>query len=287
MWRVAGVFLWLGFLLDTRAPQPGADPVEKQRATARAHWQKVFGEEPPRVEETAHLLVHAAPVTPPAKLKEIGAGLEARYSLAVKALKLDSKEDVWPSKLTVYLIGSRPQFNSFMRTIAKQRSSADYSGWFSLTDPHPFVVAGPPQAKYEPNVEGQAGDQVAAALLRKFGGDSVPAWLVAGFSRATAWRASPSGAAADRAQVKRVIRGKTAADVWNNKLSAEEAVVLRASLVEFLAYGPGSESFPQFVQAFKPGNPPAPRTIADALKVTDYAGERLTPAWHAWVARTR
>ncbi len=266
----------------------GAEPevVQKQKETAVANWKQLFGEEPSATEETAHFLIYAPSSMTGRQLQDLGAALEKQAATARSALKLGAKDELWPGKLTVYLLADRRSFASFMRTIAKKRPT-DEAGVFGLNDP-PFVAASPPQQKYQPSLEGQAAEQVAAAMLAKKAGGTVPEWVSAGFGRATSWRANPGGHYQDRLQVRKLSKGHSAADVWSDKVSAADAPYLRASLVEYLAYGPGASHFLQFLEGFKPGDKRRMPTTMDAFKAVraDYA-TIVSRAWPAWAARGR
>jgi hypothetical protein len=263
------------------------DPVKKQKETASANWKQLYGEENAATEETGHLLIYGPGTMTARHLKDLGIALETRYDLARRVLKMEPKEELWPGKLAVYLLEDRKSFNTFMRTIARRRPDNDESGVFSLRDGLPFVAACHPQNKYDSGQEAQAGDQLAGAILTKKGGDSLPEWLLAGFGRATAWRAAPTVYYNQRTQARKLIKGHSAEDVWNGKLNAEEAAILRASLVDFLAFGPGAASFPQFVDGFKPAQNNQSKTTPDALKAARLEPDRLNRAWSAWVAKSR
>jgi hypothetical protein len=273
---------------DALALADDAEVVARQKQTALANWKLVYEDDSqPVLEETAHFLIYGSGSLTPKQFKDAAAALETRYKLARASLKVGAKETLWPGKLTVYLIVERRLFSTFMRTIAKQRPSTDDSGVFSLRGAESFIAACPPQTKYDPSLENQAGEQLAAAILSQRGGGALPDWLIAGFGRATSWRAAPSVHFNDRNAAKRLVKVNSLNDVWDGKLNAEEAPVLRASLVEFLAYGPGAETFPKFIEAFKPAPNGQPKTVAEALKAVRYEPERLNQRWHAWVATGR
>src|SRR5262249_27719365 len=178
-----------------------ADAVKPQKEAALANWKQFYGDEAPAEEETAHLLIYGPAAMPSGKLRQLGADLEVRYALARKALKVDPQDELWPGKLTVYLIDNRRHFSPFIRPIAKQRPRPDDSGAWPVRAPYPFVAACPPQMKYDPSLEAQAGEQVVAAVLAKRGGEGIPEWLRSGFARATAWRVMQAAAFNDRNQV--------------------------------------------------------------------------------------
>ena len=58
----------------------------------------------------------------------------------------------------------------------------------------PHVAAAPPKGRQDAKVETQAAEQIASALLARRAGSKVPipTWVVAGFGRATSWRAAPA-----------------------------------------------------------------------------------------------
>src|SRR5262249_47025343 len=150
------------------------------------------------------------------------------------------------------------------------------------------AAASAPRAKSDLGLEHQAAAQVAAALLQHKAGAKVPLpdWLVLGFGRASAWRATPTDKAvlADRRLAKGLIAGKkrTAADVWDGTLEAEEAGVLRASLAEFLAYGPGAAKFPAIARGFKPGENQDSRTFLQALESAGLDPKAIEARWGPW-----
>jgi hypothetical protein len=272
--------------LDLRAAED-SDVVKGQKETARANWKVLFNNDQPATEETAHFLLFGSSSMRPRQLNELGASLEKQYGTARTVLKIGPKEELWPGKLTVYLLEERSVFNTFMRTIARKRPSADDSGAYSLSAP-PFIAASPPQQKFQPSLEGQAGEQLATAILTKKCGQSIPDWIVAGFGRAVLWRSAPSSYFQERAQVKKLVRTCTAEDVWNDKPSAEEAALLRASLVEFLAFGPGANYFAKFLEGLKPGENGQPKSTVDALKAIrpDFP-DTICKSWPSWVATGR
>jgi hypothetical protein len=265
------------------------DVARKQKDAAIANWKQLYNGDAPTYEETGHLLIVGPTSMTPRQFRELGASLERQFSTARSALGVKPSEELWTGKLTVYLITERSIFNTFMRTIAKKKPTVDDSGVFFLRGEQPLVAASPPQTRRDPSLEAQAGEQLAAAILSKRGGDGLPEWLVAGFSRATAWRANPSAYSGERQQVKRLLaRGYKADDVWGGKLTADEAPVLRASLADFLAYGPGAKYFTKLLEGFKPDQTQRPKTTLEALKSVrnDYA-EVVSTTWPGWALKGR
>jgi hypothetical protein len=266
--------------------QEAAEKLDAQKKAGRDNWALLDAGEAV-IQETDHLLL-LAPKATERRLKEIGANLEKSFSLAVKALQLNPKEDLWPGKLTVYLIPEREQFTAFVRRIEKRRLDGDESGSHFVDSEIPHAAGSPARTKNDPSLEHQAGIQVAAALMQKKAGAKVllPEWLVFGFGRASVWRALPSdkGVANERRLLRGLISGKkrTAANVWNNMVEAEEAGVLRASLAEFLAFGPGAAKFPALVNGFKPGENQDSRTLEQALESSGLESKVIEARWGAW-----
>ncbi|HMF13746.1 MAG TPA: hypothetical protein VKE94_15615 [Gemmataceae bacterium] len=265
--------------------QEKADPLDRQRKAARDNWASLEAGAGAS-HETDHLLIQA-PKTMDRRLKEIGGNLEKSYGLAVKALQID-KDQAWPGKLTVYLLPQREQLATFVRRVESRRLEDEESGSHGGEKDLPHAAASAARAKTDLALEHQAAAQVAAALLQRKAGDKVPLpdWLVLGFGRATAWRAAPADKSLldERRLAKALIAGKkhAAADVWDGTLEAEEAGVLRASLGEFLAYGPGAAKFPAIARGFKPGENQDSRTFLQALESAGLDPKAIEARWGPW-----
>jgi hypothetical protein len=277
-------------IILAHAPAWAADDeaaqVAKQKAAAKANWKKIYGEDPSVTEETEHLLLYGPPGMTSAQLKELGTRLEAIYALSRKGLQMAKDDDVWSGKLAVYLIEDRKHYSSFLRSVIKQRPSADESGTYSFKNYQPLVVAGPPSQGKEPTMENQAALQLAEAIFSKTGGSSVPEWVRGGFARATLWEASPTMFKKERQAARALVSlGRTAKDVWEGKPNVQQATVLRASLVDYLAYGPGAKSFPKFLEGYAPDEKIQKKTTPDALKAINVKWEDLERNWKGWLAR--
>jgi hypothetical protein len=278
----------LGLPAAARADEDTAAKVAAQKKKAQANWEALEAG-PAATLETKHLLLYA-PKALEKRLKVIGPLLEKHFDLANSALGIDPKEGPWPGKLAVYLFPEREQFGTFVRRIEKKRLLPEQATTFAVeNDEDLHAAAQPSRAKGGPPLEGQAGAALAQALLtRKAGKDTpLPAWLVAGFGRATYHRAAPADKAvlADRRQARALSRTRGPAHVWDDKLDADEADALRGSLADFLAYGPGSPKFPAFVAGFKLGENMLAKTTAQALDAAGLAPDRVTASWKRWVNR--
>jgi len=275
----------VSFGAPTLEAQDAAEQLMAQKKMARDNWALLeLGD--PASHETEHLLI-LAPKSTERRLKDIAVNLERSHGVAAKALQLTQEESL-PGKLTVYLLPERDQFTPFVRRVEKRRLEDNEAGSHIVDGDAPHAAASSPRSKGDPNLDHQAAVQVAAALLQHKAGAKVPVpeWLVLGFGRATAWRAMPADKAVlnERRLARTLIASKkrTAADVWDGTLEVEEAGVLRASLAEFLAYGPGAGKFPALLIGFKPEENQDNRTIAQALESAAIDPKVIEARWGPW-----
>jgi hypothetical protein len=266
------------------------DKVAEQKKTAEANWEAVGAGEFAR-HETKHFQIYA-PKAMEKKLKELGTLLEKEYDLAAGVVKYGSKTDPWPGKLTVYLFAERDHMTAFLRRVDKRRPEAEDTGSYSATDEALHVAAGPPRDKKGLAQETQAAELAAGVVLvRKLGKDGeLPDWLVSGFGRATYYRAAPTdkGVAVERRKAATLSRKHGPRDVWTSgSLETEQAGPLRASLADFLAYGPGAAKFPAFVDGFKSAENMPKKTTEQALDAAGLRAETVETTWKAWVLAPR
>lgn len=263
-----------------------ARQVAKQKQAAQASWETL--ELPkPAFHESRLLLIYGE--LPVAQLRAVVPELERQYLTAYKALHFEVKESPWPGKLTVYLFRDRRHFASFLRLVEKRRPQEDDQGGFEVRGDTPHVVAGPPMRQGDPSIQAEAAEEIAAALLARKARTDLPDWLLSGFGRATAWRAGSPTASTQRSLAYRLVlmNRRSAQDVWSGSLKADEAPLVQASLMDYLAYGPGASRFVSFVQGFRPEDGKPQKTAADALKAADLAPDRLNQAWQVWLRRPR
>jgi hypothetical protein len=276
---------WCPALVGQTAGQ-GDDAVAEQRKAALANWRRVYPKDDPPHLETANLLLYGK--APGKTLKEVGFALENQLVLARKALAVE-KNDLWPGKLTVFLVAEKSDYGSFVRRIEKRRTEAGEAGSAAVRSEQPHVIAGPPQGPLDPPVEGQAGAQVAVALLKKKGGPGVPDWVRTGFARATWLQTAPAAErSAERRRVLALIASKKykAADAWA-VLDDEEAPLLRGSVIEYLAYSGRTSRFVPFVMGFRPEENKTEPTTADALKAANITPAQLQQVWLRWLRAGR
>jgi hypothetical protein len=257
-----------------------ASKVVEQQTAALETWKKIFGDDKAPHLETEHLLLYGA--VPNKTLKDVGTLLERQAGLARKLLGME-KEEPWPGKLTVYFFTERARFTSFIRNVEKRRPESEDLGSYNIRTDFPHVAAGPPKEENDPSNEVQAAVQMASALLAKKGGTNLPDWLVAGFGRATYYRAAAPGAlAAEKRRAAKLAPSATAMQVWNSTLDASAAAVLRGSLVDFLAFGPGKTRFLAFLAAFQPEEGKPTKTAEEALKGARMDPKIVAKKWKTW-----
>jgi hypothetical protein len=262
-----------------------ASKVIEQKAQAQANLKKLFGADKVPHQETEHLLLYGK--VPGKSLKEVGVLLEKQFVLARKTLRLE-EDPPWPGKLTVYFFADRGKLTSFIRLVEKRRPESDDLGSYNIRSEAPHVAAGPPKESHDPGLEAQAAEQLAAALVVKRAGTTVPEWVVVGFARATYYRAAgPREYLGEKSRARRVLAAgrATAMDVWDSNLKADSAPVLRGSLVDFLAYGPGRSKFLAFLEGYKPEEGKLNKTTADALQAANIDPKVVNRKWKVWVRK--
>jgi len=279
----------LGVTGAARAADP-ADPLKKR---AEASWEAV-GAGKPAVQETKHFLLYA-PEAMEKRLKEVGEMLEKHHDKAKEALKFEmteeSKGEVLPGKVTVYLFGEREHFTAFVRRIESRRLLPEETGSYMASDDKLHVAASPSRSKQGMPVEIQVCEQTASLMLARRAGvrTILPEWLIAGFGRATYYRVAPRDKAvlADRGRAASLSRKRTANDIWDGKIAADEAEALQGSLADFLAYGPASSVFPKFVTGFQPEENVEKKTTNQAFDAAGLKWDKVAKSWKAWAPIAR
>lgn len=266
-----------------------ADKLAAQKKNADENWEALEAG-PAAHLETAHLLVYA-PKSFDKRIKEVGAALEKYYEQACKPLGYE-KDAPWPGKVAVYLLPEREDFTKFIRRVEKRRVEAEDAGSHLVEGDFPHAAGGSPRAKTDPAVEGQAGEQLATAMLVKKTGTKVPlpGWLLNGFGRATGYRAraGDKAVAEERRKAAALVKkGHKAAEVWGTTLEAEDAPLLEASVADFLAYGPGQSKFIALLEAFRPEENQEKKTTEQALEGISLPVDRLNNRWREWAANPK
>lgn len=273
---------------DEKKPEGKADP-NKQKATAAANL-KAASLAKGVVVETDNFLI--ATTMPEEKAKAVGVLLEKVVPVARKALQFEEKEEAWKGKLTLYLLPESRDFKGFMRGVVQR----DPSGVFmDLRSDTPFVVdpVEVPAKATDADHAASTAVTVAAAFLRARGSTAAtPDWLEGGFSRVTAMRAEGTNSARYqryRTAARPVVLGPKggkppgAGELWGESKPAN-GDLLANSLVEYMAYGPGSMNFVRLVYGFRPnenGDSPASPQALEAAGWKEIP--MLEAAWRKWV----
>jgi hypothetical protein len=288
-WRVALLAGLLALALRAGAADETAAKVAAQKKAAAAAWEAVEAG-PLATAETKHLLIYA-PTGMGKRLKEVGTLLERYHDLAARALGYDGKEEIYPGKVAVFLFPERSLLPAFARRIEKRRPAAGETGSFSASDDRLHVAAAVPEGKKGPSVEMRAGEQLAALLLTRKAGRATPLpdWLVAGFGRATSYRAAPRerGVLEDRKRARLLAARRKAGDVWSAELEPDEAGPLQGSVADFLAYSPYGKRFGKFVVGFRPEEGMMSRTTAQAIEAAGWRADTIENFWRRWVVSPR
>ena len=280
------LILSVGWANSTRA-------ADEARKKAEETWDAVGGGKS-ALHETKHFVV-CAPDALGKRLGDIGEWLEKHHDKAKEALQFEIKEEakgeVLPGKVIVYLFAEREQFTSFVRRIEGRRLSPDETASFAAADDKLHIAVSPPRVKNDLPIEIQACEQAASLLMARRAGVSMPLpdWLTAGFGRATYYRVAPRDKAvlADRALAAKLARRRNASDIWDGKLSADEAETLQGSLANYLAYGPAARAFPKFLAGFMPGDNMASKTTGQAFDAAGIKPDALSRAWKLWAVSIR
>ncbi|MFO0806993.1 MAG: hypothetical protein U0746_00035 [Gemmataceae bacterium] len=258
-----------------------ADLLAKQKKAVEAALAAV--QLPPQpVVESPNLLL-AGPLSE-ARLKALSATLEKQYAAAIKALQFEGSEKPLPGKLAVYVFDDRTKYRSFVRAVAKASPDDDEQARQLIKGDTPFVAVGPGRSKDSPAPEAQAGYQVAIALLGvRTRNAPLPEWASLGFAKATAYQASgASGGARKKGARDIVARRGRVADLWSDKLSAEQKLALGTSVMDFLVYGKGVPKPIDVISAMRPEEEKVMKSAEDvfgAVKMTPDQFEAVFLKW--------
>jgi hypothetical protein len=259
--------------------------LDEQQAKVEAVWKKVFLGKPPTPVETEHLFLYGNIEKP---LKEVGAALEKHLALAEKVLALEG-EELWSGKLSVFFLNERKQYASFVRSIEQRRVEEGEVGAYSLDGGWPYVVVTAPQSKIDLSIDNQAGEQLAAALMSKKAGPKAPTWVLSAFGRATVVKsgtAAMQGIEHRRANQFLTKNKRTLKDLAAG-LGDNEATVLRANFLEYLAYSGRIGKFVHLVEGFRPREGVPEPTLESALQAANMKMEQIDSTWQKWVKSLR
>lgn len=263
-----------------KAKDPAA-VIAKQHAHAQATWKKVFSDSAPAYQDSPRFLLYGQLAGK--KLSEAAPLLERARTLAVKTLQLEG--EAWPGKMAVFFVDDRMQYSSFVRTVQRRRAEPGESASFVIEGTEPYVVSAASSSKVDLGPELSAAEQVAAALMAKKN-NKTPEWVTRAFGRATAVRvaaAKEQAAEHRRANAFLTQKKRTLSEVLGGGLEEDEAVVLRASLLEYLAYSGRTAKFLPLVKGFQTDEDMKDATFDAALKSVNLAADSLNTVWQNWV----
>lgn len=283
------IFLFLAAVSSVPAQTDEEKEKEKERADAVAaqkklfeeQWKGLLGGREVAKQETDNCLVYGT--VEMKELEAIGKAAEKTLAQTRKTLGMMPKDELWKGKLIVNVFQQRNEFGGYCRKYANRSPGQDESGSFSHEREHTYVLAGPAAGEgMKPPLELEVVQQVAAAVLTKKAG-KLPDWFVSGFGRSTAYRHAPNQFARERARAIALRRGKTAKDIWMGNLSAEEGLVLNASLVDYLVNSPSmAKYFPEIMNNFGEET-----KFEEVLKAAKLNPDVVGAAWWRWAGAVR
>jgi hypothetical protein len=259
--------------------------------------KKVAGETLNKVEvrkgavvETDNLIVAAD--LPEAKAKAVAETLQKAYRVARKALQYDAKEEPWKGKLTLYILPDSRTFKKFLRLVAGVKPEEPYH--VAVRGDEQYAVSGAEfgEKATEADIAAEAAPLVGVALLLAKAGSNtpVPEWVRMGFGRAAALRAEGTASkrfTTYRATARALVLGgggkfpAPIADVWSG--TRKDADILAVSLMDYIAFGPGSPNFPKFLVGLRPNENGDPPAITAVLEAAMWKEPMLDAAWRKWV----
>ncbi len=288
------VLVVLIVLLSTRSSVAQDDPkaaTEKQKQSIVANFTKLKIPKP-FVAETDGLIVYSP--LPENRVKSLSENLQKVFTFAKANLKFEATEKLWPGKLSVVVFSDPRQLDFYLRTIEQVKPERDNWYMLNIRSELPVVLVCPERASKSTDTEltNDVGTLVSMALLNKKGGTAtLPIWVQMGYGRITSIRADSkmSTLANYRAKAKVVVVGSRTKpapvrldDVWSGAKNAESELVW-TSLLDYMAYGPGAENFPKFLNGFRPGENGAEGSVMAALESAEWKSEELELAWKRWV----
>lgn len=241
----------------------------------------------PSVVETVNLILAAA--IPEAKAKTVAASLQKTFELAAKALKFDEAD--LKSRVIVYAFSEVDQFQQFQRSVLKQRPDPDEYAIADMKRDIPFIAVSPRRGDKNPNYDAMVANELCRSMLVKKGGNArIPGWMKDGFARAVQMRGNPTTVGTDRSTVQRMApplrKGAKGASVANKAWTdgGKDHDLVAASLMDFMAFGPGAEKLGSILNGLVPEGNNTP-TFAQALMGADWMLEDLDRAWRDWIAK--
>jgi hypothetical protein len=254
--------------------------IDTQRKQADELWKSVLtGTQTAARKETANFLLYGT--VSEDTLETIGKGLEKALVNIKKAAAVKASDTTWPGKAVVHVCKDRPDFRALYSKLKKESADKDEAGTYSHDRDATSILVGPQDGK-RPQFEVEGVIQLAGATLSKKT-PRLPGWFMLGFSRAAAYKHAPTAFNAERQKARLLVRqGRSAKDVWTeDKLSADEAPILAASLFDFLINSPQmSKRWPEVLDTMGEETP-----FETALKAANLTADAVDAAWRAWAGR--
>jgi hypothetical protein len=182
----------------------------------------------------------------------------------------------------VRLLPEAKKYPRMIRVLERRKAEEDETGSFDRDGDFPYIVACPGTAATDLGAAGNAGLQLTTMLLTVRVKTLTPAWLNEGLGRALVLHSGPPAVlAAERRKVLALLAktNRTADDVFNNNLNADEQPYLRASLADCLAYS-GKVKFLSFLDGLRADENGNEGNVQTALKNVNLTSAELTFQWH-------
>ncbi|MGL6075952.1 MAG: hypothetical protein ACRC8S_17480 [Fimbriiglobus sp.] len=243
--------------------------------------------------ETDHLIL-TGPYTAE-KLTKFGTEANKTYVAAMKAMKIEAKDDPIPGKLALYFFPDSKQTKLFYLQALKQSPRGKSASDMNLRSETPWVVinTGLEDKPSDASISAISSKAIATAILNHKAGTTaelnLPAWLEIGFANAAILRAegNASKLSAHKAKVKALTTKTKGAALSLSYLWAEQAIpeseLIFTSLVEYFIFGPGAEKFPTILTSLKPGEGNDNPSLKKALDGLEWKYEELEAEWRKWV----
>jgi hypothetical protein len=267
------------------------DVAARQKKRGVENWKRALESDPGLVVEMENFIVLAPKSFDEEKVRALGESMDGTLKQMNRALGIgENRKPLWVGKMTVYLFAEKKQMNSLIRSVEKRRPADAGLGSFYLKGEQVHIAACNPAAKDDLPLEQQTFQHLAEASLTRFAGDGngIPEWVVRGWLDACAWEANPKQRevgfkeALGVADHKKTPKGTN--ELFAGALTGKELFVVRASLLDFLAFGPAKEKFPEWLRAFKVERGKT-KTIAETLTSLDQNPTKLNRDWRTYVRK--
>jgi len=261
---------------DKGKPDPAK--VKEQVAKAQQYYKDALEVETVPVHETAHFVVVGQYPKRPVEL--IGGELEQGYAKACKVLELQTDPGPWEGKMVVFVLADAKVYPKMVRLTQRRKADEDESASHSTSNTLPHVVVCPGKAPGDLGVGATASTHACAILIDLKAKTRVPDWMSEGFGRAATLQGGPPATlAAERRKASAFLaqNKRTVNDVMADNLKPEELIVLRASLLDYLAFSGRTSKFLPIIQGFPPdGN------LDMAFKKAGLTREDLSSNWFSY-----